>query len=78
MFDPNKVLATGVPEFQNLFRQDGKLTIYASGDSDVSEYCYLALAASGTCLPGAYGGPPSPSGFRLRINFSTDNIYPLF
>jgi hypothetical protein len=78
IFDPNKVLATGVPELQNLYRQDGGLTIHASGDADVSEYMYLALACSGTVLPGQYGGLPSPSGFRLRVTFSMDNIYPLF
>jgi hypothetical protein len=78
IFDPNKTLETSVPALQNLYRQDGGLSISASGDRDVSEYIYVALACSGTCLPAQYGGYPFPSGFRLRISYSLDNIYPLF
>lgn len=65
-----------IPEFQNLYRQDGGLTIHASGDADVSEYMYFAVAASGTVLPGEYGGKYS-RGFRLRISYSMDNIFTL-
>ena len=65
-----------LPDLQNLNRQDGKLVIHASGDRDVSEYMYLAVAASGTCLPSEYGGRYS-RGFRIRVSYSLDNIYPL-
>jgi hypothetical protein len=70
-------LQTSVPEFQNLYRQDGGLTIHASGDADVSEYMYMAVAASGTVLPGEYGGKYT-RGFRVRVTYSMDNIYSLF
>ena len=70
-------LGEGYPEFQNLYRQDGGLTIHASGDADVSEYMYFAMACSGTVIPAEYGGKYS-RGFRIRITYSLDNIYSLF
>jgi len=72
----NNALGNTIPTFQNLKRQDGKLVIHASGDRDVSEYMYFAVAASGTCLPGEFGGTYS-RGFRIRVSYSLDNIYPL-
>ena len=69
-------LERSVPTYQNLFRQDGALAISASGDADVSQYCYMACAASGTVLPSEYGGIYS-RGFRIRVSYSLDNIYPL-
>jgi hypothetical protein len=72
----NNALSRTLPEYQNLYRQDGGIEIHASGDQDVSEYIYCAVAASGTILPGEYGGTIS-RGWRLRITFSLDNIYSL-
>lgn len=66
----DKALSTTIPEFQNLYRQDGKLSISASGDADVSAYMYMAVCCSGTVLPGEYN-------FRIRVSFALDNIYPL-
>jgi len=73
----DEALGTTVPSLQNLYRQDGGLTIHASGDADVSEFMYFAMAASGTVLPGEYGGKYT-RGFRIRITYSLDNIYSLF
>jgi hypothetical protein len=70
-------LETSIPEFQNLYRQDGGLTIHGSGDEDVSEYIYCAVACSGTVLPGVYGGKYT-RGFRIRISYSMDNIFSIF
>lgn len=73
----NSPLLSSLPPLQNLYRQDGGLTIHASGDADVSEYMYMAVAASGTVLPGEYGGIFT-RGFRIRITYSLDNIFSLF
>jgi hypothetical protein len=70
-------LSKTLPDLQNLYRQDGALTIHASGDADVSEYLYMAVAASGTVIPAEYGGTYT-RGFRVRITYSLDNIYSLF
>lgn len=72
----NNALSTTLPTLQNLYRQDGGLEIHASGDADVSEFCYLAVAASGTVLPSEYGGKYT-RGFRVRVTFSMDNIFSL-
>lgn len=72
-----KWLPTSLPDAQNLYRQDGGLTIHASGDEDVSEWIYTAVAASGTLPLGQYG-LTSSSGFLLRITYDADNLYPLF
>lgn len=72
----SNALATSLPTLQNLYRQDGGIEIHASGDSDVSEFMYMAVAASGTVLPGVYGGVYT-RGFRLRVTFSMDNIWSL-
>jgi len=74
----NNALETTVPTFQNLKRQDESLVIHASGDRDVSEFMYFAVAASGTVLPGEYGGIHSINkGFRIRCSYSLDNIFSL-
>ena len=73
----SNALSNTLPSLQNLFRQDGGLTIHASGDEDVSEYMYMAVACSGTVLPGEYGGIYT-RGFRIRVTYSLDNIYSLF
>lgn len=66
-------LPTSLPEFPNLRRQDGKYTIHGSGDADVSEWIYIAVAASGT-LPLAQYGSTQASGFLVRVSYSIDNI----
>ena len=73
---PDKALPKRLPEFQNLYRQDGKTTIWGSGDADVSEWIYTAVAASGTLPLGQYGLTPS-SGFRLRVTYELDNLFTL-
>lgn len=72
----DKALSTSLPEYQNLYRQNGKLAISASGDADVSEFMYMSIFCSGTCLPGEYGGKYTRN-FRIRISYSLDNIYTL-
>jgi hypothetical protein len=72
----SNALSKTLPTLQNLYRQDGGLEIHASGDADVSEYMYMAVAASGTVLPGEYGGKYT-RGFRVRVTFSMDNIWSL-
>ena len=72
----NNALKTTIPTFQNLKRQDEKLVISASGDRDVSEFMYFAVAASGTILPSEYGGKYH-RGFRIRCSYSLDNIFSL-
>jgi len=72
----NNALETAVPTFQNLKRQDESLVIHASGDRDVSEFMYFAVACSGTILPGEYGGKYQ-RGFRIRCSYSLDNIFSL-
>ena len=71
-----KFLPTSLPFTSNLSRQDGGYTIHGSGDSDVSEWVYMAVAASGTLPLGQYGGTAA-SGFLLRVSYELDNIYVL-
>lgn len=70
--DQEKWLSDSMPSTQNVYRQDGGLTIYGSGDADVSQYLYMAVASSGTLPLGEYGG--STSGFYVRITYDLDNI----
>lgn len=77
MGDQTKWMPTSLPENQNLYRQDGKFTIHASGDADVSEWIYVAVAASGTMPLGQYGLTAS-SGFLIRVSYNADNITPFF
>ena len=75
IFNQSRHLPRSLPEFPNLKRQDGGVTIHGSGDADVSEYIMLAVAASG-CMPlGEYIGNP---GFQLRVTYNVDNLFPLF
>ena len=78
LINKNKWMPTSLPLQQNLFRQDGKYTIHGSGDADVSQYVYVALAASGTLPLGEYGSAVIASGFRVRITFNIDNMSSLF
>jgi hypothetical protein len=74
LLNHNKWMPTSLPEPQNLFRQDGGYTIHGSGDTDVSQYVYVALAASGTLPLGEYGSDVIASGFRVRVSFNIDNM----
>lgn len=68
-------MPTSLPENQNLFRTDGKTTIHGSGDADVSQYVYVALAASGTTPLGEYGSASDGAdGFNIRITYNIDNL----
>jgi len=69
--DRNKWLPISLPSAPNLFRADGKFTIYGTEDTDVSQFLYLAVAASGTLPLGEYG---SASGFFIRTTYDMDNI----
>jgi len=75
MGDSSKWLPTALPTEQNLFRANGKHTIYGSGDADVSQYVYVALAASGTTPLGEYGAIGEADGFCIRVSYSVDNIF---
>ena len=77
MGDPTKWMPITLPANQNLLRQDDKVTIHGSGDADVSQYVYVALAASGTMPLGEYGSTNEPSGFKIRVTYSYDNIFSL-
>ncbi len=77
MADKDKWMPTSLPESQNLNRMDGKYTISASGDSHVSQYVYVAFAASGTTPLGEYGGQNQANGFNIRVSYNVDNIYSL-
>lgn len=70
----NKFLPTSLPDNFNLSRQDGGYTIHGSGDDDVSEWIYCAVAASGTLPLGQYGATQA-SGFLLRVSYEMDNIF---
>lgn len=74
MGNKNLWMPTALPNDQNLFRTDGARTIHGSGDADVSEWVYCALAASGTTPLGEYAG----SGFRVRVTYNIDNINRFF
>ena len=76
MLNKSKWLSTSLPDFPNLLRQDGKTTIHGVLDPDVSQYIYIAVAASGTLPLGEYGSTPT-SGFLVRITYNLDNITPL-
>lgn len=68
-------MPNSLPDKQNLFRQDSALTIHGSGDSDVSQYVYVALAASGTTPLGEYGRTrDGAEGFKIRVTYNVDNI----
>lgn len=71
-------MPTSLPDYQNLWRTDGKLTIHGSGDADVSQWIYVAVAASGTTPLGEYGDMHAVSGFNIRVTFDVDNLYSLF
>jgi hypothetical protein len=77
MLDKTKWLPTSLPVGQNLYRQDGKYTIHASGDADVSSWVYVGVCCSGTLPLGMYG-LTSSSGFKIRVSYDYDNITPLF
>jgi hypothetical protein len=68
----DKYLPFSLPDAQNLFRQDGGATIFASGDADVSEYVVMSVAASGTLPLGEYGS--NLEGFQIRVTYDLDNI----
>ncbi len=74
MGNKSKWLPTSLPESQNLLRTGGKYTIYGSGDSHVSQYVYMALAASGTTPIGEYGNLVEASGFNVRVSYNVDNL----
>jgi hypothetical protein len=68
-------MPSSLPESQNLFRTDGARTIHGSNDADVSQYVYVALAASGTTPLGEYGAQgDGPEGFNIRVTFNVDNL----
>ncbi len=75
MLNKDKWMPTSLPELNNLFRCNGNLSIAGSGDMDVSEYVYVAVAASGTTPLGEYGSNASISGFRIRITYDCDNLF---
>ncbi len=77
LLNESKFLPTSLPESLNLSRTNGGSTIHGSGDADVSQWVYMAVAASGT-LPLAQYGSTSASGFLLRTTFEIDNLTPLF
>lgn len=70
-------MPTSLPDRLNLRRTDGGITIHGSGDKDVSQWVYVALAASGSCPLGEYGSALVPSGFNVRVTYTLDNIYSL-
>ena len=68
-------MPTSLPIHQNLFKCDGMRTIVGSGDADVSEWMYIALAASGTMPLGEYGDTTDgPEGFNIRVTYNVDNF----
>lgn len=78
-------LPTSLPDKQNLFRTgrvgdqdvlgENFRTIIGSGDSDVSQWIYLALGASGIIPIGEYGNTKDgPEGFVLRVTYNVDNL----
>lgn len=76
LLNESKFLPTSLPDNFNLSRQDGGYTIHGSGDMDVSEWIYMAVAASGTLPLGQYGATQA-SGFLVRVSYELDNIFPL-
>lgn len=77
LINRNKWMPTSLPT-ENLRRTDGGLTIHGSGDADVSQYVYVALASSGNTPLGEYGSTVIASGFKIRVTFDYDNIDYLF
>lgn len=73
MTNESKFLSSSLPDQLNLRRQDNGYTIWGSGDADVSEWIYVAVAGSGT-LPLAQYGLTSSSGFMLRVSYDLDNL----
>ncbi len=82
-------LPTSLPENQNLFRTGrtdlannfgaGFTNIVGSGDMDVSQWMYIALAASGTMPFGEYGNTKDgPEGFKIRVTYDVDNLAQIF
>lgn len=68
-------MPTSLPYEQNLFRNDQQRVILGSGDADVSQWMYVALAASGTMPLGEYGDTTDgPGGFNLRVTYNVDNL----
>ncbi len=70
--DTSLHLSSTLPTEQNIFRQDGGRSFYESGDTHVSQFLHLALAASGTASLGGYGVPSS--GLRFRFSYNIDNF----
>lgn len=73
---PAKHLPTSLPNNFNLSRTGGGYTIHGSGDADVSQWIYCAVAASGTLPLGQYGATEA-SGFLLRVTYELDNLFVL-
>lgn len=76
---PNKDywMENSLPEQQNLFKTGGATAILGSGDADVSQWVYCALAASGIAPLGEYGGrlvDGHPSGFQIRVTYNISNV----
>lgn len=80
---------TSIPDNQNLFRTGridpkdnfgaGFTNIVGSGDSDVSQWVYIALGASGTMPLGEYGDTKDgPEGFKVRVTYDVDNLGEVF
>lgn len=78
-------MPNSLPERQNLFRTGrtedkdvfgaGFTNIVGSGDSDVSQWISIALAASGTMPLGEYGDlKDGPEGFSIRVTYNIDNL----
>ncbi len=80
---------SSLPDRQNLFRTgrvgdknvlgEAFRTITGSGDADVSQWIYIAFAASGTMPLGEYGDiKDGPEGFNLRVTYNVDNLIRFF
>jgi len=79
--DQSKFLYNTIPNVPNFTRtahsgQIGGNSIHGTGDLDVSQWIYVAVAGSGCLSLGEYGGIES-SGFRLRVSYDIDNIFVL-
>jgi hypothetical protein len=79
--DPGEMLNSArhvpesLPDVPNIVRQDGGNTMYETGDDHVSEFIYIAFAASGTTPLGEYGSDlDGPTGFNLRFTYNIDNL----
>jgi len=79
LIDTTKWVPSSLPSEQNLFRASGTgYTIWDTKDEHVSQYVYLAVAASGNTPLGEYGDTGNRTeGFRLRVTYSFNNILPI-